>query len=622
MIIATAGHVDHGKSTLVQRLTGTDPDRWAEEHRRGLTIDLGFAWTMLPSGRTVGFVDVPGHRRFVANTVAGCGALDGVLLAVSAREGWKPQTEEHVGLLHLLGAPLGVVALTFADLVDAATLDHKCGEVAERLTGTFLEGAPVVPTSADDPASIQRLRATLDTVVTATPTENDCGRPRLWIDRSFLLDGVGRVVTGTLTGGRLAPGERLTATDGTRAAGVRVRSVHTYGVPAAEARPGSRVALGLRVDGDPPARGAAVVHERQWAIGRHLHVSLHPVRGATPPRARGDYTAFVGTWSAPARLSYATTPALGDGWDGTGPVPGPGAVRLARLHLGRDGGPFAIGDRVLLRDAGRGTTVAGGTVLAVDPTVVRRPADALAARLAATEAPPSRRPARIAAAMLAEAGGVAAADLVETHTGRARPTGTRRFGDRVVAISDLRAARGTLARHLAALGRLDLTDDGIERLAARSLVERRLAVERDGSLHDPAATVHDLDAEASDHVRGAVQDGRVGRLFTSREAQTATGLTGRDLRRLVDSGALSVVGDYLVTSDDLRDLVACVGSRLAEGPATAGELRDAVGLTRKHAIPLLEALDRLGVTRRIGDRRTLAGHRSPAHPAPRSGGDP
>lgn len=597
MIIATAGHVDHGKSTLVRRLTGTDPDRWAEEHERGLTIDLGFAWTGLPSGRTVGFVDVPGHRRFVANTLAGCGTVDGVLLAVSAREGWMPQTEEHVDILDLLGAPAGVVALTFADTVDAGTVAAVGAAVAEHLVGTFLEGAPMVTTDAHGTTD-RRLRQALDDAVTECPTEADRGRPRLWIDRSFLLDGVGRVVTGTLAGGHLSPGDRVQASDGTRTAPLRIRSIHTYGRPTDVARPGTRVALAVRVEGDAPERGQAVVRAEQWAFGRHLHVALQPVRGNPRPlRTRGSYTLHVGTWSAPARL-----------WQAAGGDPG----GPARLHLVAPSGPFALGERFVLRDAGRATIVAGGTILAADPSVVRRSPELLARRREATDAAAAVRPRRLAAAVLAEHGGSAPVAEIMRATGHEQPTATRVSARTVVAVPALRRARRALEERLATEGGVPVPAPGLGHEAARSLQRRGLATERDGVLWAAGADPTDPVEAAAAALEQAVRDGRLGRLFTREEARAGADLQARDLHRLLDRGRLVDVPPFLATRGSFDTLVTTVVDRLDHGPATATELKTALGLTRRHAIPLLEALDRLGVTRRVGDRRVAGGSAPPS----------
>ena len=207
-VVATAGHVDHGKSSLVVRLTGIDPDRWEEEKRRGLTIDLGFAWATLPSGREIGFVDVPGHERFVRNMLAGVGPVRLVLFVVAADEGWKPQSEEHLEIVDVLGAEAGVVALTKSDLVEPRGLARRTEEIEGRLEGTALQGAPVVPCSSATGHGIEELTAAIDAMVAAAPSPEDRGRPRIDIDRSFTIRGAGTVVTGTLTGGPSPSGTR------------------------------------------------------------------------------------------------------------------------------------------------------------------------------------------------------------------------------------------------------------------------------------------------------------------------------------------------------------------------------------------------------------------------------
>src|SRR6184192_2959822 len=203
-VVGTAGHVDHGKSTLVQAFTGMDPDRLAEEKERGLTIDLGFAWTTLPSGRTLAFVDVPGHVRFIKNMLAGVGAVDACLFVVAATEGWKPQSEEHLRILELLGVDHGLVALTKTSLVDDEWLELVRMDIEERLAGTFLAGAPVVEVDAVAGRGVEALQAALDSLLARTPTAIDRARPRLWVDRSFAARGSGTVVTGTLAGGTMA----------------------------------------------------------------------------------------------------------------------------------------------------------------------------------------------------------------------------------------------------------------------------------------------------------------------------------------------------------------------------------------------------------------------------------
>src|SRR5438552_11593583 len=223
-VVATAGHVDHGKSTLVQALTGMDPDRLAEEKERGLTIDLGFAWTTLPSGRALAFVDVPGHVRFIKNMLAGVGAVDACLFVVAATEGWKPQSEEHLRILELLGITRGLVALTKVGIVDDDWRQIALLELADHLAGTFLEDAEVAEVDAPTGVGVDDLRAALDRLLAATPLAADVGRPRLWVDRSFAARGSGTVVTGTLAMGSIAVDDELALIGvGHPPAGTRVR---------------------------------------------------------------------------------------------------------------------------------------------------------------------------------------------------------------------------------------------------------------------------------------------------------------------------------------------------------------------------------------------------------------
>src|SRR5688572_4584668 len=208
-VIGTAGHVDHGKSTLVERLTGMDPDRFAEEKRRGLTIDLGFAWLSLPSGREVGLIDVPGHERFIKNMLAGAGGISVALFVVAANEGWKPQSAEHLSIIDLLGISSGVIALTKSDTVDPGPLADVTEQVRERISHSSLRDAPIVPCSAVTGDGISDLIAAVDDALAGAAPASDRGRPRLWVDRVFTIAGAGTVVTGTLEGGRLSTGTEV-----------------------------------------------------------------------------------------------------------------------------------------------------------------------------------------------------------------------------------------------------------------------------------------------------------------------------------------------------------------------------------------------------------------------------
>ncbi len=276
-VVATAGHVDHGKSSLILRLTGIDPDRWAEEKRRGLTIDLGYAWTTLPSGREIGFVDVPGHERFIGNMLAGVGPVRLVLFVVAADEGWKPQSEEHLQILDVLGVRGGVVALTKRDLVDDEALALAEAEVRERLSGTGLASAPIVAVSSTTGEGFDALSAALERMLDDAGDPEEA-RARLFVDRVFTIKGAGTVVTGTLGGDCLHVGDEVELYPS--GATARIRSLQTHERAVEQACPVSRVAANLvGVEREELSRGAVLGAPGAWRATTAL-------RGAAPARPR------------------------------------------------------------------------------------------------------------------------------------------------------------------------------------------------------------------------------------------------------------------------------------------------------------------------------------------------
>ncbi|MBM3660757.1 MAG: selenocysteine-specific translation elongation factor, partial [Actinobacteria bacterium] len=354
--IATAGHVDHGKSSLVLALTGTDPDRFPEEKARGLTIDLGFAFATLPSGTEIAFVDVPGHVRFIKNMLAGVGAVDLALLVVAATEGWMPQTEEHLRILELLGVAHGMVAITKADLVDDETLELAELEIVEHLEGTPLADAPIVVCDSLSGRGLDDVRRTLDAVLTDAPSARDVERPRLWVDRVFAAKGAGTVVTGTLTGGAVAVDDELEV--GGRGLRVRVRGIESAKRQHPSIGPGNRVALNLvGVEHRDLARGDALVRPGQWATPAVVDVGVQVVPGEKLAR-RNRVQVYAGSGEHGATFRVLDPQS-----------------RFARLRL-ETPLPLAPGDRLVLRDPGKGRTVAGVEVLDVAPT--RKAADAAA----------------------------------------------------------------------------------------------------------------------------------------------------------------------------------------------------------------------------------------------------
>jgi selenocysteine-specific elongation factor len=629
-VIGTAGHVDHGKSALVQRLTGTDPDRLAEEKARGMTIDLGFAWTTLPSGREVGFVDVPGHERFVHNMLAGVGGVDCALFVVDASEGWRPQSAEHLDILDLLGIPAGVVAISKTDLVDQATCRRVAADVAGRLAGTTLAGATVVETAAPQGLGLDELRAALDETLDRLPEPPDRGRPRLPVDRVFTMRGSGTVVTGTLSGGTLQAEGEAELLPGRRR--VRIRTLQGHGAPLASAAPARRLAVNLAgVATGQVARGDVLVLPGQWASTRTADCRLRCLAGAAGPlRARGAYLLYAGAAETAVRLQPIDAHEVRPGQDA-----------LVRLHLERalvlD--PF---EPVVLRDSGRDETVGGGRVL--DPFPLG-PVRGTAGRVRRIEELEAREAAAASRAgllerVLAERGAVPLAELpvlagagpaalaaplaAATEAGRAVRSRTLAWTE--AAFQEARAAvLEAVARH----HRAEPLAPGLPAQAARAAApahgrrspaaagaEVLEALLADGSLvaDGPAVRLpgHGVRLDPAqqavrDRVEGVLEAGGVEVL--SEAALAGLGADRRMTAVLVRLDLLVAIapGLYLGRST-LERAVQELRRAFANGrPFAATEAKEALGTTRKTAIPLLEHLDRSGVTLRQGDLRRLAG---------------
>jgi selenocysteine-specific elongation factor len=568
-VVATAGHVDHGKSTLVLALTGMDPDRFAEEKTRGLTIDLGFAWTRLPSGREVAFVDVPGHVRFIKNMLAGVGAVDACMFVVAATEGWKPQSEEHLRILELLGLRHGMVALTKVALVDAETRELARLELAEQLAGSFLAEAEVVEVDVPAGEGLDDLWGALDRLLATTPAAADRDRPRLWVDRVFAAKGSGTVVTGTLAGGALATDDELLVLPG--GARVRARALQSLKQSHERIPPGSRVAVNLSgISREAVARGHVLVRPGQWHATRTVDASLRVLAGLDHEVSRrGAYQAYVGSGEHPVRVRVLGADSIFPGDEG-----------FVRLHL-----PLALpllpGDRFVLRESGRDETVGGGEVLDVAPV------------LAASKARPDRSVDRV----VAERGWVDAATLERLTGERRAPT----VGRWVVSDAALAGGVARLAEAVEAAGPLGLdaaTLDERQR-ALLPLVEGVVAeggrVRAHGAVDPLAGHPYLAELEASPF-----------------SPPDPTGVDRAELHEMVRRGMV-VERDGAYFAPSAVDAAARrIAVLLAEHPDgfTVAQARDALGVTRKHALPLLAILDTSGVTRRRGDLR-VAGPRLP-----------
>ena len=600
-VIATAGHVDHGKSTLIASLTGIDPDRWAEEKRRGLTIDLGYAWTTLPSGREVGFVDVPGHERFIRNMLAGVGPVRLVLFIVAADEGWKPQSEEHLQILDVLGIEGAIIALTKRDLVDEETLAIARDEVHERIVGTALESAPVIAVSAHTGEGIDALRAALDAMLDRASQPADA-RMRLFVDRVFTIKGAGTVVTGTLAGEDLAVGEEIAVLPaGERA---RVRSLQTHKRQEDRAAPVSRVAANLvGLERSSVERGHVLGRPGAWRATRTFDAAIHPVRDLDAIPSRGAFTVHAGAAESAATVRLAVGP------DGTT------YARLRSIH------PLVLepGDRFVLREEGRRATVGGGQVLDVaPPRAFARPAhlDFLVRRRAAT----SR--ADLARLLVTERGAIATADLLAL-TGATAPEDVV-IGGWAVDPAVRAAITDALTDALATHHRDHPLEDGAPLEEARSIVLgtlRAAGAPRDRHLAEAllgasqgvvreAATVRlpghrvALDERSEDVERLLEALGGAHEAAPPTVKELLAGGFGADLLEAAARAgtAVRIAPDLLVHPAFLDRARAVVTAHAADGISVSA-LRETLGTSRKYAVPLLEWMDAQGLTRRVGDLR-------------------
>ena len=566
-VVATAGHVDHGKSSLVLALTGTDPDRFEEEKRRGLTIDLGFAHMTLPSGEELSFIDVPGHVKFLRNMLAGVGGVTACVFVVAATEGWKPQSEEHLRILELLGIDSGLIALTKSDLVDDDLLELAQMDVADHVAGTFLADAPVIAVSATTGNGLEGFRRELDALVARTDRAGDRGRPRLWIDRVFAAKGSGTVVTGTLTGGRIAVDQNMVAA--TRE--VRIRAVQTAGRTVGEVGPGTRVAVNLAgVDHRDLRRGDALVAPAQWRLTDRFDASLHVLAALDHDLSRrGAFVAYIGSGEHPVRLRVLGTETLAPGADGS-----------VRLFLPRPL-PLLPGDRFVLRESGRDETVGGGEVLDIDPV------------LRASRAAPDRTIERV----VRERRWVMARDVEQLTGERVEPT----IGEWLTTEDELTMMRSSLVERVGAAGLIGLD------LASFDDRERAVLATIDEVVID-AATVRTADVVDPYVDHPYLAAARSGGFTPPQPDHVDRG----ELRELVRRGHV-VTRDGMYFHADTIDAAATLAAQLLSGSPTGftvAAFRDATGTSRKFVLPLVAELDARGVTRRRDDLR-IAGPRLP-----------
>jgi selenocysteine-specific elongation factor len=615
--IATAGHVDHGKSALVKALTGIDPDRLPEEKKRQITIDLGFAELNLiaPNGDTIhaGIVDVPGHEDFVRNMIAGVGSIDLALFVVATDDGWMPQSEEHLQILNYLGVRRTVIAVTKIDL---GRVDIVTEEIRRQLRGTCFADSPIVPTSVRTGAGIKDLEGTLAAELAAAEPQRDLGKPRLFIDRVFTLRGIGTIVTGTLTGGSLCRGQQIIVYPANLE--TRIRSIQSHGHEVEVAQSGMRTALNLPdVPVDQLKRGEVVTVPGFGAPGSTIVGLLEKSsrldrERPLPYRLKNGSSAYVhhGTSRVAARIA----------WGENGP-PDAGQRKIARLRLASPIFAF-IGDRFVVRDSSERHTIAGGIVLDADgdmelPVSAATPDD-LHSLLRATITPQgfARREVLLRKSQF-KTDEISKALINLDQTGEiilrqhiaADCEFWRKVREQAIGLID------AMHRETPARAGVDLNEiRSALRIEEPEVLESLLAdlcegdFVRKGSVIARSSHRPKLPAQVQ-AIEQRIREALSKQPFDppSRQTIEADPQARQVLRFLIENGhVIEIALDVVLLRESFERMKSQVIEFISKnGPATVSELRQALGSSRRVMVPLLERLDREGKTRREGDRRCL-----------------
>ncbi len=642
-VIGTAGHVDHGKSTLIHALTGIDPDRLQEEKARQMTIDLGFAWLTLPNGASVGIVDVPGHRDFIKNMLAGVGGIDAALFVVAADEGVMPQTREHLAILDLIGVEAGVIALTKVDTLanmaeGADWLELVEADVSDTVEGTVLEHAPIVPVSAQTGEGLETLVLHLQEILENTSPAIDLGRPRLPIDRVFTISGFGTVVTGTLVDGCIEVGQEVEIQP--QGLTARVRGLQTHKEKVERAEPGSRVAINLTgVSKNELARGNVVTTPGWLHPTVLVDVQLRYLPETLQSYSRAEQHLKPLRHNTPLKFYAGAAETLAHVRVLGRKVIRPGENGWAQLRLQE---PVALikGDRFIVRRPSPPATIGGGSV--VDPNPGRRyrrfrpavierletlaqgtPAEILSQTL-------ERRSPTTVRDLLAESGvpdeeaSAALDQLIEqgealllTASASAEATPNRQIVSRSWWIETI----GEITRQLKAYHQKFPLRVGMGREALRSglkldvkvfngLMEKATAEE---VVVDEGATVRQPSHKVT---LSTAQQEQVDNLLACFARDPYAGPSVKEsietigeevLNVLLDRGELiQVSSTVLFLADTYKEMVDCIRVYVErEGSITLAQTRDLFDTSRKYAQALLEYLDEIGVTRRVGDKRIL-----------------
>ena len=618
-VLGTAGHIDHGKSALVTRMTGIDPDRLPEEKERGMTIDLGFAWLDLPSGRSVGMVDVPGHERFVRNMVAGVGGIDAVIFVVAADDGWMPQSEEHFGIIKLLGVKTGLVALTKKDLVDDDMIELQIDDIRDRLKGSVLSDKPIIPVSSLTGEGVSEILTALDTILTDDIQRPDIGAARLFIDRRFTIQGIGTVVTGTLLEGKLLLDQQVELQPSGMTA--RIRKLQTHKKEIETAAPGSRVAVNLvGMERSVISRGDAICAAGTVTPTSRIAGEIKLLENSKYPLKNGAEISFlIGTADIIARVYLLQTDLLK-----------PGENSLARLNLKT---PVAakLGDQFILRRISPQDTVGGGAVLD-------------------TETFSGRKDKKLQISLLEARNDLTAESIIKSELEkRVKIPRAALFGN----LPFSHTAMNEALERLSAEGVILISGDEIvpkkflEKYAepAGELIEKDHRMRPWAEGIDPGVLAKKLKISPErlpeiieylvssgkiTKVKGLLKSpGHEARLKPDQQAlqgklnaRLSAGPLSAPLKKefidedpryevviefLKDKGELiELKGGVLFTAGDFNAISARVRELLkSKGKAKASDIKEFLNTSRKYVIPLLERLDQLGVTVRDGDYRVI-----------------
>jgi selenocysteine-specific elongation factor len=607
-VVGTAGHIDHGKSTLITALTGIDPDRLAEEKRRGMTIDLGFAHMQLPSGREIGIVDVPGHARFMRNMLAGTHGLDAVILVVAADEGVMPQTREHLEIVDLLDLRRGIVVVSKADLVDEPWLELVTAEVRQALDGTALAYAPVLQVSATTGQGLSELITALDSLLDGVGTKVDTGLPRLPIDRVFTMTGFGTVVTGTLVDGNLSVGDELEVVPRSRI--VRVRGLQRHNRSVDTASPGSRVAANVTgAEKSDLARGDVLAPPNMLKSTRRIDANVRVLASAPRPLRHGaEMLLHTGTSEVGCRVIVLAADTIE-----------PGAEGWVQLYLER-AVAAAAQDHFVLRVPSPPLTVAGGRFVDVAPRKHSRHdvtvGESLDRRAAGDvmQEELGKYPRGVTAAALLKATMAEPSDIDRL---RAHRVGDWLYAEEAWTAIAQRATAEVEAYHAAHPMRAGMAREELRsrlRLPPSSfpsvlagLVEESFLQERNG---DIAMPMHRAALESTDGPAARLLQLLGDHPFTPpslREAMDQSQAGPEVVRALAQRGDIVRLSEDVVFTKEaylnavtlVRDIIAGAGS------ITVAQLRDRMGASRRPVLALLEHLDAEKVTRRVGDHRVL-----------------